>query len=456
MKLTPKLNLKKPDLTDNVNIQDLNDNMDVLENVVSELQEGATSIPDLETNDKTLAGAINELKDEVTNVETNAKEYTDQRTAAIDTALTNHRKDVTSHNYYSTTVGGDSNVHALTIDEEIKAYSPGLCITYYNSKTNNQGNVAANVNGLGIKAIMKPDGIGSWSIGEFPTNQFVTIRVLPNGTFFQLVTKGGGNVSRGSQTFNVPGTHSFKVPDGVIRLMYRAWGAGGGGGGSSAYIKTIGGGGGGSGAFVAGVVPVVPGTTIQITVGKGGAGGLPVTNPSQEQYNTAGAGGFSQVHNGLQAFGGGGGESVFKGNNIGYAGKGGLFTSAGAGGVISPLSPPKQGDFVFDINTMYDGVVFTAISGTDGRYSEGASGGGGGGQPSDAMPGNLPPTTGSNGGPIQDKKYFTYGSAGGWGGFRANGAPGGSGAGGGGAGCNENNGDFNGGKGGDGWVVIYW
>lgn len=67
MKYTEKLKLKKPDLTDYVNISDLNENMDTLDAAVNELQDGSTSISDLETTDKTLAGAINEIKNEVNN-----------------------------------------------------------------------------------------------------------------------------------------------------------------------------------------------------------------------------------------------------------------------------------------------------------------------------------------------------------------------------------------------------
>ena len=65
MEHTPNLNLKKPGLTDNILISDINENMDVLDAAVSELKEGTASIPDLETKDKTLAGAINEVKNEM-------------------------------------------------------------------------------------------------------------------------------------------------------------------------------------------------------------------------------------------------------------------------------------------------------------------------------------------------------------------------------------------------------
>lgn len=65
MEHTPNLNLKKPGLTDNILISDINENMDVLDAVVSELQKGTKEIPDLETEDKTMSGAINEVKNEV-------------------------------------------------------------------------------------------------------------------------------------------------------------------------------------------------------------------------------------------------------------------------------------------------------------------------------------------------------------------------------------------------------
>ncbi|WP_162817375.1 hypothetical protein [Lysinibacillus fusiformis] len=68
MKYTPNLNLKQPELTESVLITDINENMEVLDAAVSELQKGTASIPDLETEDKTIGGAINEVKNEVINV----------------------------------------------------------------------------------------------------------------------------------------------------------------------------------------------------------------------------------------------------------------------------------------------------------------------------------------------------------------------------------------------------
>lgn len=62
MQITEKLKLKKPDLTDYVNVGDLNENMDILDVEVGALKEGSTEITDLQTQNKTLSGAINEVK----------------------------------------------------------------------------------------------------------------------------------------------------------------------------------------------------------------------------------------------------------------------------------------------------------------------------------------------------------------------------------------------------------
>lgn len=66
MQYTTKLNLKKPDPMEYVNVSDINDNMEILDSAVGSLQEGSSEIPDLQTNDKKLAGAINEVNTKVT------------------------------------------------------------------------------------------------------------------------------------------------------------------------------------------------------------------------------------------------------------------------------------------------------------------------------------------------------------------------------------------------------
>lgn len=82
MKYTEKLGLKKPESTDYVNIEDINENMDILDEQVGELKEGSTVIEDLQTENKTLSGAINELSnkkvDKVTGKGLSTNDYTDE------------------------------------------------------------------------------------------------------------------------------------------------------------------------------------------------------------------------------------------------------------------------------------------------------------------------------------------------------------------------------------------
>ncbi|MFJ7408064.1 MULTISPECIES: hypothetical protein [unclassified Lysinibacillus] len=108
MEHTPNFGLKKPGLTDNILISDINENMDVLDAAVSELKEGTASIPDLETVDKTLAGAINEVK---------------QESSAVKQELDTHSGDMAKHNQfiegnkkYQVILGWDTTSNCPTMD----------------------------------------------------------------------------------------------------------------------------------------------------------------------------------------------------------------------------------------------------------------------------------------------------------------------------------------------------
>ncbi|MEK7711197.1 MAG: hypothetical protein AAB341_04795 [Planctomycetota bacterium] len=135
-----------------------------------------------------------------------------------------------------------------------------------------------------------------------------------NGAFWIPFTTGDPIPPGNTQDFTVPGTYEFIVPEGLFALGVDLGSAGGGGGGSSSTAAAtscdsiVGGGGsgaGGGGGFIRAVMDVVPGETLDITVGAGGAPGAISTN--------GGDGGHSAVvrnSNGLavvQAFGGQGG-----------------------------------------------------------------------------------------------------------------------------------------------------
>lgn len=118
------------------------------------------------------------------------------------------------------------------------------------------------------------------SLRGIPANQTV-IAGIPHFPLLYGATLGGGGGGSGGggELFTTPGDHLFVVPAGVTSLVTEIWGAGGGGGGALGgqimiSLRTGAGGGGGGGAYVLTSVPVIPGETLIVRVGAGGAGGL--------------------------------------------------------------------------------------------------------------------------------------------------------------------------------------
>lgn len=192
-----------------------------------------------------------------------------------------------------------------------------------------------------------------------------------------------GNL-QGKQKF--PGVGSFTVPTGVS-LIYLSGCAGGGGGGA-------GGGGGNNGAFGAGgggggagqsifrePYAVTPGQVINITIGAGGAAGVPA---SATTGGNGGAGGNTVIGSLVTLNGGVGGSgglssgSVAPGGNPGsgypyggFGGDGSLNVATAYGG--SGGSCPFGGGGNSGRAATTDGVGATAASG----YGAGGAGGGG-------------------------------------------------------------------------------
>jgi hypothetical protein len=98
--------------------------------------------------------------------------------------------------------------------------------------------------------------------------------------------------------FKTVGTTTWKVPSGVTSVDYLV--VGGGGGGANGY-DNAGGGGGGAGMVLSGSLPVISGSTLNITVGDGGVGG------ANTRFNNAGSSGNNSSFHTITALGGGGG-----------------------------------------------------------------------------------------------------------------------------------------------------
>ncbi|QEA00812.1 hypothetical protein D0439_20085 [Lysinibacillus fusiformis] len=450
MQITPKLNLKKPDLTDSINVQDLNDNMDVLDTAVSELQEGSASIPDLETNDKTLAGAINEIKQTVNDVGTNAKEYTDQQTAAIDTKLDTHIKDDSGHvRFIGNATGGDGmacRTDLAPVDLVNGKLVPkhGHAFRFFKVDGPNTGPAT-----LALIADTMPGNPSSISYpilnsggqalkgGEMAKNGIYTLAF--NGTAFFLQGNGSGVTARNNRDFNTPGTHLFEVPKGVSKITAYIWGAGGGGGGN----KDLNGGGGGGGAFLMAVVDVTPGEKFNVTVGQGGVAGS-----GSYSGSVGGSSGFTLGS--TQYVAGGGGGGTYGGQpNWGKGGRGGLYASNGLTGNAPAL--PESGKLHPFVGLKPSNLLY-CFTGGDGGPGGNYGGGGGGGSASDMSGGGGADTT--NGAGKAGAIYSNFkGADGGGGAYQSEGRngvyPGGGGSG-------SGHAAFGGGHGASGRVIFYW
>lgn len=154
MQYTPKLNLKKPDLTDNVKVSDLNDNADIIDSAVGELKEGTTTIADLQTENKTLAGAINEIK------------------ADQDAHLADYAQDT-----------GAANVYAITLDPAPIAYEVGKIYKFKAANTNTGASTLA-IGALTVTAIKK-NVSAALVAGDIPAGAIIP--VMYDGTNFQLI-----------------------------------------------------------------------------------------------------------------------------------------------------------------------------------------------------------------------------------------------------------------------------
>lgn len=147
--------------------------------------------------------------------------------------------------------------------------------------------------------------------------------------------------------FDASGEFEIVVPSGVTSARIKAWGAGGGNG---SQVRSRG----GAGAFVSGVLSVVPTTTLQLAVGEGGSygggGGASLVYQAGTIVLVAGAGGGggSDGCSGCLVGGQGGAGGIERGQNgsafdvrfaTRYAeradgGTGGTQTAGGIGGLV--------------------------------------------------------------------------------------------------------------------------
>ena len=126
----------------------------------------------------------------------------------------------------------------------------------------------------------------------------------PGVQFAGLGVAGAGDGATGSDPaiqWSVPGTYFFTVPNNVRSIRVKAVGGGGSGGGGGSF----GNGGGGSGGFTDDTsVSVLPGQSVAVVVGRGGANGPGGDTIVQFAFQTIVLGGGSQASAYTGGFGG--------------------------------------------------------------------------------------------------------------------------------------------------------
>ncbi len=142
------------------------------------------------------------------------------------------------------------------------------------------------------------------------------------GTLLYFVTLEN-TFAQESVMYISPGTHTYKVPEGVYEIRVEAWGGGGAGGGVD---KKSAAGGGAGGSYSSSTFNVIPGTIYTVFVGKGGEGSIPIG-----KYANSGEASSISIENSIivLASGGDGALNITKANTSGQGAKGSSSNSIG-------------------------------------------------------------------------------------------------------------------------------
>lgn len=214
--------------------------------------------------------------------------------------------------------GGTDSAITASLSPAPAAYTNGMSFRVKLTNTNSSTAVTINLNGLGAKTILLPDG-NVPAAGALQGGAVAEFRY--DGTYMQVVSTTA-RVLRGQQVYATAGSYSFTVPAGVYSIRGRCAGGGGSAGGSTGSKA---GGGGGAGGYAEGIMSVWAGETISITVGAGGA--------ASSSGNNGSAGGSSSIGAFMSATGGGyGSVAANSAGGIGGQGSGGTINLAGGYG----------------------------------------------------------------------------------------------------------------------------
>ncbi|MCX8045262.1 MAG: tail fiber protein [Anoxybacillus gonensis] len=237
---TPRLGLYKKDpiadANDTFNIQTmLNDNWDKIDGKVAILgpngkilseQLPQQSLPNAST---TQAGIV-QLNDTLTSTST-TQAATANAVKQVNDALAAHSADYVKHPGYGVATGS-ANAYSVTLNPAPTQYVEGMAIAV-KINVDNTGPSTINVNGLGAKAIKKPNG-NDVAAGNLKAGSIYTLRY--NGTNFILQGEGGGGTAQpgdvlsgktftndsGEQTGTMPNRGAYNITPGTSNITIPA------------------------------------------------------------------------------------------------------------------------------------------------------------------------------------------------------------------------------------------
>ena len=187
--ITPNLGLKKPLGTETVSRATYNENLEIMDANAVKKGNGIAELTGGTLADRPAAGVAGRYYF----AQDTGEIYLDTGTAwvlaaagreditALQEGLDAHQADETQHVPYAV-ASGSANTYAVTLNPAPDAYIDGFAIAI-KINTNNTGASTINVNGLGAKAIKKPNG-NDVSAGNLKISSIYTMRY--NGTNFIL------------------------------------------------------------------------------------------------------------------------------------------------------------------------------------------------------------------------------------------------------------------------------
>ena len=269
---------------------------------------------------------------------------------------------------------GTVNAIVATLTPAPVTYARGLAVIVKMANSNT-GATTANINGLGVKPVVHPNGS---PLVKYDLAAGSMACLIYDGVQFQLAwtQRQPGAFGPVTRVLLINSTQNVTTAANEVAVHARAYGAGAGGGGSGASGA---GSGGGGGEYAEGYLSVTPNTLYGATIGAKGLGGISAANGNDG--GTTNFGGLISAAGGKGGYSGTGaiqttvglGGTGGTGGNIRYPGStGGVAVNVGGGLYLMSIGGYSYG--LASLPLQY--VPLSAVPGTNGAQPGQAGGGG--------------------------------------------------------------------------------